>query len=102
MQIQASLKVMPSMATREEVYDKVNEVIKMIADSDLKYVSGPSETTVEGDYATIFQLFEAIHTKLVADEIRQITMMIVTDYNSDDQYIDEKINNVQKYLKEQK
>ncbi len=102
MKIQASLKVMPSMATRTEVYDKVNEVIEMIAQSKLKYVSGPSETTVEGDYKDIFNLFEEIHNKLVADQVRQITMVIVTDYNDEDQYIDEKVNNVQKYLKAQK
>ncbi len=99
MQIQASLKVMPSMNTRTEVYDKVNEVIKMIADSNLKYVSGPSETSVEGDYDQVFSLFRDIHQKLVNDEVKQITMMIVTDYNSDAQYIDEKIENVNKYLK---
>ncbi len=99
MQIQASLKVMPSMNTRTEVYDKVNEVIKMIADSNLKYVSGPSETSVEGDYDQVFNLFRDIHQKLVNDEVKQITMMIVTDYNSDAQYIDEKIENVNKYLK---
>ncbi len=100
MQIQASLKVMPTMATRVEVYDKVNEVIKMVADSGLKYISGPSETTVEGDYDEIFTLFREIHNKLVADEVKQITMMIVTDYNADMQYIDEKLVNVQTYLKQ--
>ncbi len=98
MQIQASLKVMPTMASRVEVYDKVNEVIKMVADSGLKYISGPSETTVEGDYDEIFTLFREIHNKLVADEVKQITMMIVTDYNADMQYIDEKLVNVQTYL----
>ncbi len=98
MQIQASLKVMPTMASRVEVYDKVNEVIKMIADSGLKYISGPSETTVEGDYDEIFTLFREVHNKLVADEVKQITMMIVTDYNADMQYIDEKLVNVQTYL----
>ncbi len=102
MQIQASLKVMPSMNTRIEVYDKVNEVIKMIADSNLKYVSGPSETSVEGDYDQVFNLFREIHQKLVDDEVKQITMMIVTDYNSDAQYIDEKIENVNNYLKGEK
>lgn len=102
MQIQASLKVMPSMATRVEVYDKVNEVIKMIADSGLKFQSGASETTVEGEFRAIMNLVEQIHTKLVNDEVEQITMMIVTDYNKDAQYIDEKLNNVQEYLKAQK
>ncbi len=102
MKIQASLKVMPSMATRKEVYDKVNEVIEMIVNSDLKCISGPSETTVEGEYTEIFKLVEAIHEKLVNDEVSQITMMIVTDYNNEDQYIDEKLNNVKTYLKAQK
>ncbi len=98
MQIQASLKVMPTMASRVEVYEKVNEVIKMVAESGLKFISGPSETTVEGDYDEIFTLFREIHNKLVADEVKQITMMIVTDYNEDMQYIDEKLGNVQTYL----
>lgn len=98
MQIQASLKIMPSMNSRVEVYEKVNEVIKMIADSDLKYVSGPSETTVEGDYDQVFGLFRAIHEKLVNDDVRQITMMIVTDYNADTVYIDGKMENVKNYL----
>lgn len=98
MKIQASLKVMPSLNSRQEVYDKVNEVIKMIADSNLKMVSGPSETTVEGEYDAVFNLVRDIHNKLVTDEVRQITMVIVTDYNDEDQYIDEKITNVKQYL----
>ncbi len=98
MKIQASLKVMPSLNSRQEVYDKVNEVIKMIADANLKMVSGPSETTVEGEYDAVFNLVRDIHNKLVADEVRQITMVIVTDYNDEDQYIDEKITNVKQYL----
>lgn len=98
MHIQASLKVLPTMSTRTETYDKVNEVIEMIAGSGLKYVYGASETTVEGDYDLIFDLVREIHNKLVADEVRQITMIIITDYNDDAQYIDEKLDNVEKYL----
>ncbi len=98
MKIQASLKVLPSLNSQKQVYDKVNEVIEMIADSGLKYVVGASETTVEGEYRKIFELVEAIHLKLVADDIRQITMMIVTDYNKNDAYIEQKLENVQTYL----
>ncbi len=98
MQVQVSLKVMPSAESRSMVYDKVNEVIKMIEDSGLKYVSGPSETTVEGDYDEVFALVRAIQFKLVADGVDQITMVIMTDYNKDNTYIDEKIENVQTYL----
>lgn len=98
MKIQASLKVMPGLGSQKEVYDKVNEVIEMIVTSDLKSIVGASETTVEGEYKEVFALFETIHEKLVADEIRQITMMIVTDYNIECTYIDGKLDNVNSYL----
>ncbi len=98
MKIQASLKVLPSLNTQKEVYDKVNEVIEILVDANLKAKVGPSETTIEGDYKEVFNLIEKIHSKLVEDEIRQITMMIVTDYNKQENYIDEKLENVNKYL----
>lgn len=98
MKIQASLKVMPSGINQKEVYDKVNEVIEIIAGSNLKYQVGSSETTVEGEYKDVFGLVESIHDKLVADQLRQITMIIVTDYNVENTYMDEKLENVQNYL----
>ncbi|WOO87879.1 YkoF family thiamine/hydroxymethylpyrimidine-binding protein [Mollicutes bacterium LVI A0039] len=98
MLIQASLKVMPSGANQKEVYDKVNEVIEMIDNSNLKYQVGSSETTVEGEYKDIFNLVEAIHTKLVDDQLRQITMIIITDYNVENTYIEGKLENVNNYL----
>ncbi len=70
----------------------------MIAGSNLKYQVGSSETTVEGEYKDVFGLVESIHDKLVADQLRQITMIIVTDYNVENTYMDEKLENVQNYL----
>lgn len=98
MKVQVSLKVLPAGNTKDDVYNKVNEVIGMIDDSGLKYQVGSSETTIEGEYTEVFALIEQIHNKLVADQIRQITMMIVTDYNSEYTYIDEKLENVDQYL----
>ncbi len=98
MQIQVSLKVMPAGNSQKEVYDKVNEVIEMIDSSHLKYQVGSSETTIEGEYKDIFELIEVIHRKLVNDDIRQITMMIVTDYNQENTYIEGKLDNVNRYL----
>lgn len=98
MKMQVSLKVMPSGASQKEVYDKVNEVIEMIDNSNLKYQVGSSETTIEGEYTAVFGLIEEIHRKLVADQIRQITMIIVTDYNVESTYIDGKLANVDSYL----
>lgn len=98
MKIQLSLKVLPHKASKKEVYDKVNEVIKTITESNLKYIVGPSETTVEGNYDEVFALVKTIHNQLVADEIEQITMIIMTDYNIHETYIEEKLENVENYL----
>lgn len=98
MKVQVSLKVLPAGNTKDEVYNKVNEVIGMIDNSGLKYQVGSSETTIEGEYRQVFELIKSIHEKLVADQIRQITMVIVTDYNDENTYIDEKLENVDKYL----
>lgn len=98
MKIQTSLKVMPAGSSQKEVYDKVNEVIEMIDNSNLKYQVGSSETTIEGEYKDIFNLIEVIHQKLVDDQLRQVTMIIVTDYNVENTYIEEKLENVNKYL----
>ncbi len=98
MKIQASLKIMPAGNCQKEVYNNVNEAIATIATSGLKYVVGSSETTIEGEYNEIFQLIEKIHNMLVLKEVRQITMIIVTDYNIESTYIDEKINNVNDFL----
>lgn len=98
MQMQVSLKVMPAGNSQTEVYDKVNQVIEMIDQSNLKYQVGSSETTIEGEYKDVFGLIEKIHDQLVSEQIRQITMVIVTDYNIENTYIDGKLRNVQKVL----
>ncbi len=98
MKIQASLKVLPSGNTNTEVYDKVNQAIKLIASSNLKYQVSASETSIEGEYSEIFNLIENIHSKFVADDIRQVTMIIITDYNKEQTYIEEKLNNVDSNL----
>lgn len=98
MKIQASLKVMPAGENQTASYDKVNEAIALIDSSGLKYQVGPSETTIEGEYQEIFQLIEKIHEYLIASDIRQIAMFIMTDYNQEGTYIDGKLNNVNQYL----
>lgn len=98
MKIQTSLKILPSGCDNNEVYQQVNQAIKMIASSELKYIVGPSETTIEGEYQAIFDLINQIHTYFVDQDIRQITMIIITDYNNQQTYIQEKLANVDSKL----
>lgn len=97
--LQVSLKIMPGGNSQEEVYSLVNQSIGMINASGLHYIVGPSETTIEGEYKQIFQLIEKIHEHLLNNGVRQLGMIIMTDYNQEGTYIDGKLKNVDKYLK---
>lgn len=69
--IQLSLKVLPHNATKLEVYDKVNEVIKEITESNQKDIVEPSEIQLK---------------------------VIMADYYKDETYINEKLENIERYL----
>lgn len=98
MKIQASLKVMVKAKDIDSSYDYVNDAIKMIKNSGMDFFVSPSETTVEGDYDVIFELFKEIHEYLVLQGLPQITLIITTDYNAKNYYINEKLNNVKKNI----
>lgn len=95
MKIQASLKV---LVKSDDSWDYVNDAIKMIKDSKMKYHVSPSETTVEGEYSDILSLFNDIHNYLVNENLEQVIMFITTEYNSKNLYVDEKLENVKKVL----
>jgi uncharacterized protein (TIGR00106 family) len=55
--INLALQVIPKSKTRE-AYDLVDEAIKIIQDSGLKYQVCPFETVIEGKYQTVMKVVE--------------------------------------------
>lgn len=85
-----SLQILPVVA-EEEIYGIVDQVIHLIQQSQLNYVVGPMETTVEGDLDKLLELVKKsleICTEAGAD---RVIAVVKIDYKPGGVTIDEKI-----------
>lgn len=59
----ADIAVMPLIpsVSEEEMYKVVDEVIKHISESGLKYEVGAMSTTIEGEFDEVFELIKKSH-----------------------------------------
>ena len=57
--VNLALQVLPMGKPKEEAYALVDEAIKVIQASGLKYVVCPFETVIEGEYAEVMRVVEA-------------------------------------------
>ena len=53
--VNVSLQVLPRVPD-ERIYPVVDKVIELIAKSGVKYIVGPMETTMEGDYDLLMDI----------------------------------------------
>uniref|UniRef100_A0A832I792 Thiamine-binding protein n=1 Tax=Pseudothermotoga hypogea TaxID=57487 RepID=A0A832I792_9THEM len=65
MKITCSIRLLPlKVESKDQIYGLVDEAIGVIANSGLKYLVGPSETTVEGEFSQLLKLIEEIYKKI--------------------------------------
>lgn len=95
MTIQASLKILPKGENRIASYALVDECLKMIMDSKLPYIIGPSETTVQGELDEVMDLIKRIHRYYYDNNI-EFSFFMNSEYNNENFYIEKKIENVNK------
>lgn len=57
--INLALQILPSGLQKEKAYAIVDEAIKVISASGLKYIVCPFETVIEGPYDKVMQTVEA-------------------------------------------
>jgi uncharacterized protein (TIGR00106 family) len=60
-----SIQIIPKTKNGEDVIPYVDEAIKIIAESGLKYEVHPLETTIEGDLTTIFTLITKMNERMM-------------------------------------
>jgi uncharacterized protein (TIGR00106 family) len=60
-----SIQIIPKTKNGEDVIPYVDEAIKIIAESGLKYEVHPLETTIEGDLTTIFTLLTKMNERMM-------------------------------------
>lgn len=69
--INASIQIVPHSKSADH-YEIIDEAIKLIQKSGLKYKVTPMETVIEGNYDAIMELFKAVQLKSLnvgADEL---------------------------------
>lgn len=85
-----SLQVLPAVA-EEDIYAVVDQVIQMIAESGLKYIVGPLETSIEGDLDTLLELVKKAQHICIAAGAPRVISVVKIDYKPDGVTMDEKI-----------
>jgi uncharacterized protein (TIGR00106 family) len=60
-----SIQIIPKTRNGEDVIPYVDEAIKIIAESGLKYEVHPLETTIEGNLTTIFTLITRMNERMM-------------------------------------
>jgi uncharacterized protein YqgV (UPF0045/DUF77 family) len=53
-----AIQVLPKVSSNDETVRIVDKVIEYIASFDVNYEVGPFETTIEGDYDTLFEILK--------------------------------------------
>ncbi|HED24117.1 MAG TPA: thiamine-binding protein [Firmicutes bacterium] len=86
-----SLQIIP-LVPEEKVYPVVDQVIAMIAESKVKYMVGPMETTMEGELDILLDIVRKAQFVCSAAGADRILSVVKIDYRSGGVTIDEKMD----------
>lgn len=88
--VNLSLQVLPRVS-EERIYPVVDEVIKLIDESGLKYIVGPMETTIEGELDELLEIVKKAQEVCVKEGATRVVSMVKIDYKPEGVTMDEKI-----------
>lgn len=89
--VNLSLQVLPKVA-EEKTYQVVDEAIKVIHDSGVKYLVGPLETTMEGELDTLLEIVKKAQEACIKAGASRVMSIIKIDYCSTGTTMEEKIH----------
>jgi len=89
-----SLQILP-VVDEDKIYGIVDKVISVIKDSQLEYVVGPMETTIEGDLDTLLGLVKKALQVCTEAEVARVIAVVKIDYKPSGVTINEKISKYQ-------
>ena len=92
--VNVSLQVLPSVP-EEDIYPVVDKVIEMIQQSGVKYVVGPMETTMEGEFDTLMEIVRKAQTVCCEAGAKRVISVVKIDYRPEGVTIEEKIGKYQ-------
>lgn len=89
--VNIALQVLPK-SKNKETYDLVDDAIKVIQDSGLKYQVCPFETAIEGPYDEIMQLVEKVQEKCFSNGADELLVYVkIQNRKQGDVTIEEKM-----------
>jgi len=88
--VNVSLQVLPRVPD-ERIYPVVDEVIKMIKESGVKYEVGPMETTMEGELDILLEIVKKAQEVCIKEGATRVMSMVKIDYKPEGVTMNEKI-----------
>ena len=89
--ITLSFKISPQVE-ESRLYPVVDQVIALIQSKGIKHVVGPSETTMEGDWDTLFAVVKEAHELCLSGGAWRVGSVLQVDMAPRSVSIDEKIH----------
>ncbi len=91
MKCNVSLQVIP-IVEEENIYYVVDQVINYIKQSNVSYVVGPMETTMEGELDQLLSIVKRAQEICIEHGASRVCSVIKIDYKKDGVTIEEKIS----------
>jgi uncharacterized protein (TIGR00106 family) len=88
--VNVSLKVLP-VVEEERIYPVVDKVIELIKESGVKYIVGPSETTMEGELDELLEIVKKAQDVCIKEGASRVVSIVMIDYKPGGVTMDEKI-----------
>lgn len=85
-----SLQVIPLTGSKD-AYTVIDKVIQLIADSGIKYIVGPMETTMEGELEELLEIVIKAQSVCLAAGVERVLSVVKIDYSKTGVTIDDKM-----------
>lgn len=93
--VNLSLQVLPTVP-EERIYEVVDEAIRVIQESGVKYLVGPMETTMEGELDDLLDIVKKAQDACVKAGAARVVSVIKIDYSPKGVTMEEKIGKYRK------
>lgn len=84
-----SIQIIPKTKNGEDTIPYIDEAIKVITDSGVKYQVNPLETTMEGDLTELLMIVEKMNKKMIELNCPSVISQIKVFYNPDGASMDQ-------------
>jgi uncharacterized protein (TIGR00106 family) len=89
--VNVSIQVIPRVTGDQDIYDIVDEAIRVIQQSGVKYEVGPMETTMEGEYDELMDVVKRAQEAVIAAGSERVITIVKIDYSPSGVTMEEKV-----------